>query len=62
VDFNTTEQYKTHAFIEKTNVTYFSLAYEKSKRRSSSTSKPIEQKVNLNGSGSRQTSRNRHRS
>jgi hypothetical protein len=31
----------------------FSLAYEKSKRRSSSTSKPIEQKVNRNSSGSR---------
>jgi hypothetical protein len=40
----------------------FSLAYEKTKRRSSSTSKPIEPKLNLNGSGSRQTSRNRHRS
>ncbi len=31
----------------------FSLAYEKSKRRSSSTSKPIEQKVNRNSFGSR---------
>ncbi|CAF5128294.1 unnamed protein product, partial [Rotaria sp. Silwood1] len=38
------------------------LAYEKSNRRSSSTSKPIEQKLNLNGSDSRQTNRNRHRS
>ncbi|CAF0801557.1 unnamed protein product [Rotaria sordida] len=57
----------SHELAENSKLTslikeQMTFAYEKFNRRSSSTSKPIEQKLNLNGSGSRQTNRNRHRS
>ncbi|CAF2457398.1 unnamed protein product [Rotaria sp. Silwood2] len=57
----------SHELAENSKLTslikeQMTLAYEKSNRRSTSASKPIEQKLNLNSSGSRQTNRNRHHS
>ncbi|CAF1138783.1 unnamed protein product [Adineta steineri] len=57
----------SHELAENTKLTLFIKeqmipAYEKSKHRSSSTSKTTEQKLNLDNSSTRQTSRNKHRS